>query len=169
MPFLFLFYHVHLNAYISLLQALQQQFNKYVFKLEQDEYEREGILWKFISFPDNQEILDLIDKKHAGIFATLDEQCIVPSTDQKFTRFLYSKCEKHHRFGANAGQKVHHKFTIEHYAGSVEYNTEGWLEKNKDQMPSTSMDLLRRANFELLGQIQVRILLLRLHYAVFTI
>ncbi|KAL3798599.1 hypothetical protein ACHAWO_014008 [Cyclotella atomus] len=131
-------------------EALQQQFNKYVFKLEQEEYEREGILWKFISFPDNQEILDLIDKKHTGIFATLDEQCIVPSSDQKFTRFLYSKCEKHPRFGANAGQKVHHKFTIEHYAGPVEYGTEGWLEKNKDQMPSASVDLLKGANFELL-------------------
>ena len=140
------------------IQALQQQFNKYIFKLEQDEYEREGILWKFISFPDNQEILDLIDKKHTGIFATLDEQCIVPSSDQKFTRFLYSKCEKHPRFGASAGQKVNHKFTIEHYAGPVEYSTESWLEKNKDQMPSASVDLLKGAKFELLGEIQVRTL-----------
>jgi myosin-5 len=140
-------------------EALQQQFNKYVFKLEQEEYEREGILWKFISFPDNQEILDLIDKKHTGILAVLDEQCIVPSTDQKFTRFLYDKCEKHPRFIASASQKVHHKFTIQHYAGPVEYSTENWLEKNKDQMPSASVDLLRSANFDLLSQIQVGCLL----------
>ena len=67
-------------------EALQQQFNKYVFKLEQDEYEREGILWKFISFPDNQDVLDLIDRKHMGILALLDGQCIVPrSNDQHFT------------------------------------------------------------------------------------
>eukprot|EP00804_Cyclotella_cryptica_P019435 CCRYP_006620-RA/>CCRYP_006620-RA protein AED:0.11 eAED:0.11 QI:212/1/1/1/0.77/0.9/10/1132/973 len=135
-------------------EALQQQFNKYVFKLEQDEYEREGILWKFISFPDNQEILDLIDKKHTGILAVLDEQCIVPSTDQKFTRFLYAKCDKHPRFTASAGQRVHHKFTIEHYAGPVEYSTDNWLEKNKDQMPSASVDLLRGSNFDLLSHIQ---------------
>jgi hypothetical protein len=31
------------------------------------------------------------------------------------------------------------------------------LEKNKDQMPSASVDLLRGADFELLGQIQVRV------------
>ena len=141
-------------------EALQQQFNKYVFKLEQNEYEREGILWKFISFPDNQEVLDLIDRKHTGILALLDEQCIVPrSDDQKFTRYLYAKCDTHHRFSASAAQRVDYKFSIEHYAGPVEYSTENWLEKNKDQMPSASVDLLRSANFDLLGQIQVRLLL----------
>ena len=139
-------------------EALQQQFNKYVFKLEQDEYEREGILWKFISFPDNQDVLDLIDRKHTGILALLDEQCIVPkSTDEKFTRYLYAKCDKHTRFSASSAQRVDYKFSIEHYAGPVEYSTDNWLEKNKDQMPSASVDLLRGADFELLGQIQVRV------------
>lgn len=136
-------------------QALQQQFNKYVFKLEQDEYEREGILWKFISFPDNQEVLDLIDRKHTGILALLDEQCIVPrSNDQKLTRYLYAKCDTHTRFSASAAQRVDYKFSIDHYAGPLEYSTENWLEKNKDQMPSASVDLLKGANFELLSQIQ---------------
>ena len=64
-------------------QALQQQFNKYVFKLEQQEYEKEGILWKFISFPDNQDILDLIDMKLTGVMAMLDEQCTFPRVSMK--------------------------------------------------------------------------------------
>ena len=46
-------------------ETLQQQFNQYVFKQEQIEYERENIQWSFISFPDNQEILDLIENKHS--------------------------------------------------------------------------------------------------------
>jgi len=136
-------------------EALQQQFNKYVFKLEQDEYEREGILWKFISFPDNQDVLDLIDQKHIGILALLDEQCIVPrSNDQKFTRYLYAKCDEQARFSATSAQRVDYKFSIEHYAGPVEYSTDNWLEKNKDQLPSSSVNLLKGANFDLLAQIQ---------------
>jgi len=136
-------------------EALQQQFNKYVFKLEQLEYEKEGILWKYISFPDNQDVLDLIDRRHVGMLAILDEQCIVPqSTDEKFTRYLYSKCDQHIRFSASSAQRVDYKFTIEHYAGGVEYSTDHWLEKNKDQLPAKSSALLRNSNFKLLNKIQ---------------
>lgn len=136
-------------------EALQQQFNKYVFKLEQKEYEKEGILWKFISFPDNQDVLDLIDKKHTGIIALLDEQCILPkSTDEKFTRYLYGRCDKHARFHATSAQRVDYKFSIEHYAGYVEYTTDSWLEKNKDQLPASAADLLQTSDFGLIGEIR---------------
>lgn len=136
-------------------EALQQQFNKYVFKLEQQEYEKEGILWKFISFPDNQDVLDLIDRKHTGIMALLDEQCILPkSSDEKFTRYIYARCDRHLRFSASSAQRVDYVFSIEHYAGFVEYNTENWLEKNKDQLPSASAELLKSSNFDLIQQIQ---------------
>lgn len=136
-------------------EALQQQFNKYVFKLEQQEYEKEGIMWKFISFPDNQDVLDLIDKKHVGVMALLDEQCILPkSTDEKFTRYIYARCDKHPRFSATSAQRVDYVFSIEHYAGFVEYNTENWLEKNKDQLPSASADLLKSSNFDLIQKFQ---------------
>jgi serine/threonine protein kinase/ankyrin repeat protein len=135
-------------------EALQQQFNRYVFKLEQQEYEKEGIMWKFIEFPDNQDVLDLIDMKHTGIFALLDEQCILPrSTDQKFTRYLYARCDKHPRFFATSKQRVDYVFSIEHYAGLVEYTPDGWMEKNKDQLPAASSELLKTSDFDLIQDI----------------
>lgn len=48
-------------------EALQQQFNLFVLKNEQEEYEREGIAWSFIEFPENQDVLDLIGKKGSGV------------------------------------------------------------------------------------------------------
>ena len=126
-----------------------------MFKVEQKEYEKEGILWKFIAFPDNQDVLDLIDMKHTGVLALLDEQCIVPkSTDEKFTRYLYSRCDKHDRFGASSKQRVDYKFSIEHYAGPVEYSTDGWLEKNKDQLPAAAAELLKSSEFGLIHDIR---------------
>ena len=41
-------------------EKLQQQFTWYVFKLEQQEYKKEGITWNPVDFQDNQPILDAI-------------------------------------------------------------------------------------------------------------
>jgi len=137
-------------------ETLQQQFNKFVFKLEQQEYEREGILWKFIPFPDNQDVLDLIDKPRTGILQILDEQCIVDwGTDKKFSLSLYSTCDQiSTRFHVSAAQRVRNKFAVEHYAGFVEYSTENWLEKNKDQLPAATAELLESSDFDLMGQLK---------------
>lgn len=47
-----------------------------MFKLEQEEYGKEGIEWKFIDFYDNQPCIDLIESK-LGILDLLDEECRV--------------------------------------------------------------------------------------------
>mmetsp|Transcript_32364 Transcript_32364/g.73889 ORF Transcript_32364/g.73889 Transcript_32364/m.73889 type:complete len:1830 (+) Transcript_32364:281-5770(+) len=137
-------------------ETLQQQFNRFVFKLEQQEYEREGILWKFIPFPDNQDVLDLIDKPPTGILQILDEQCIVDwGTDKKFSLSLYSTCDQiSNRFHVSPAQRVSNKFAVEHYAGLVEYSTENWLEKNKDQLPAASAELLESSDFELIVRLK---------------
>ena len=45
--------------------------------LLQAEYEREAIDWSYIEFVDNQDVLDLIEKK-LGVLDLLDEQCRFP-------------------------------------------------------------------------------------------
>ncbi len=46
--------------------------------MEQAEYQREEIDWSYITFVDNQDVLDLIEKKPLGILDLLDEQCRFP-------------------------------------------------------------------------------------------
>ena len=55
-------------------EKLQQHFNQHVFKMEQAEYEREKIDWSYIEFVDNQDVLDLIERKPLGILDLLDER-----------------------------------------------------------------------------------------------
>jgi myosin V len=125
-------------------ESLQQQFNKHVFKLEQEEYEREGIEWSFISFPDNQDILDLIETKHSGLFSILDEQCkLAKCTDQSFANATYEKCAGSPRFVYSATQQARGRFSILHYAGEVEYSCESFLDKNKDELPKEATDFLQ--------------------------
>lgn len=59
-------------------EKLQQHFNQHVFKMEQAEYQREEIDWSYITFVDNQDVLDLIEKRPLGILDLLDEQCRFP-------------------------------------------------------------------------------------------
>ncbi|KAL2492098.1 Myosin-9 [Abeliophyllum distichum] len=58
-------------------EKLQQHFNQHVFKMEQEEYTKEAIDWSYIEFVDNQDVLDLIEKRNMkemprniGIFST---------------------------------------------------------------------------------------------------
>ena len=124
-------------------EALQQQFNLFVLKNEQDIYEQEGINWSFISFPDNQDALDLIWKKGYGILNILDDQCRAPgTTDKTFANDLYQKLTNKPRFEANFHQAGARQFGVYHYAGLVEYDTDGFVEKNKDELPHEATDLL---------------------------
>ncbi len=133
-------------------EALQQQFNKFVFKLEQREYESEGIDWSFIEFPDNQDILDLIEKKRDGILSILDENCrLATCTDTTFCRALYEKCKSHPRFSATQAQEAVLCFSIEHYAGTVTYSSANFLEKNKDELPKETTDLLTSSSVPFLA------------------
>ncbi|KAM1380691.1 hypothetical protein ACFX2I_022389 [Malus domestica] len=122
-------------------EKLQQHFNQHVFKMEQEEYTKEEIDWSYIEFIDNQDILDLIEKKPGGIIALLDEACMFPrSTHETFSQKLYQTFKDHKRF--NKPKLSPTDFTICHYAGDVTYQTEFFLDKNKDYVVAEHQALL---------------------------
>ncbi|RLN32866.1 myosin-6-like [Panicum miliaceum] len=112
-------------------EKLQQHFNQHVFKMEQEEYTKEEIDWSYIQFVDNQEILDLIEKKPGGIIALLDETCMLRnSTHEIFAEKLYQKFKGNPHF--SRPKFARSDFTIHHYAGNVTYQTDLFLDKNID-------------------------------------
>ena len=117
-------------------ETLQQQFNQFVFKMEQEEYQREKIEWSFVEFPDNQDCLDLIEHRLTGILAVLDDECRLPgASDEKFHSRLVKTHGTHARFACSNMQKRNGEFGIKHYAGQVVYSTATFVEKNKDEFP----------------------------------
>jgi myosin V len=112
-------------------ERLQNQFNKYIFLLEQEEYKKEKINWKSIKFPDNSECLKLIDGKF-GILSMLDEECKLPKgSDKNFTQKLTKKYTDNIYF-INNKKFNNEKICINHYAGNVIYETNNFCEKNKN-------------------------------------
>ncbi|XP_048734629.2 myosin-IIIb-like isoform X2 [Ostrea edulis] len=130
-------------------EQLQFFFNQHVFKMEQDEYVKEGIDWTEIKFVDNQPLLDLFLIKPIGILSLLDEESHFPKgTDQS----LVEKLNIH--FGGNSyyGKSPHgksSKFTISHYAGKVTYDANRWLEKNRDTLPPGVTEMLQSSSNDL--------------------
>lgn len=51
---------------------------KHVFKLEQDEYTRENIVWKHIDYQDNQRTLDTLASKPMNLLSLIDEESNFP-------------------------------------------------------------------------------------------
>ncbi|XP_057451250.1 myosin-12 [Lotus japonicus] len=122
-------------------EKLQQHFNQHVFKMEQEEYTKEEINWSYVEFVDNQDVLDLIEKKPGGIIALLDEACMFPkATHETFAQKMYQTYKGHKRFSKPKLART--DFTINHYAGDVTYQADYFLDKNKDYVIAEHQALL---------------------------
>jgi myosin heavy subunit len=74
-------------------KALQHHdFNKRVFQCEEEEYDDEGILQEFDSFPINRDVLDLINNKKLGLFPYLMNYARLPLTTMTTGDKRYAKC-----------------------------------------------------------------------------
>ncbi|WVZ73418.1 hypothetical protein U9M48_021725 [Paspalum notatum var. saurae] len=105
-------------------EKLQQHFNEHVFKMEQEEYKSEEINWSYIEFIDNQDVLDLIEKSTHETFATKMFRNF--SSNARLEKTKFSETD----------------FTISHYAGKVTYQTDSFLEKNRDYIVAEHCNLL---------------------------
>ncbi|XP_006898299.1 PREDICTED: unconventional myosin-Va isoform X1 [Elephantulus edwardii] len=133
-------------------EKLQQQFNMHVFKLEQEEYMKEQIPWTLIDFYDNQPCINLIESK-LGILDLLDEECKMPKgTDDTWAQKLYNthlnKCALFEK--PRLSNKA---FIIQHFADKVEYQCEGFLEKNKDTVFEEQIKVLKSSKFKMLPEL----------------
>ncbi|KAI8051501.1 Myh11 protein [Syncephalis plumigaleata] len=127
-------------------EKLQQFFNHHMFVLEQEEYKREGIEWKFIDFGlDLQPTINLIEKANPiGILSCLDEECVMPqASDKTFTEKLHAIWKD--KTGLYEPLRFKDGFVLKHYASKVEYNTVGWLDKNKDPLNDNITRLLAKS------------------------
>ncbi|KAG5272490.1 hypothetical protein AALO_G00166110 [Alosa alosa] len=135
-------------------EKLQQFFNHTMFVLEQEEYKKEGIIWEFIDFGmDLAACIELIEKP-MGIFAILEEECMFPkASDTTFKNKLYDqhlgKNQAFEKPKPKKGKAEAH-FSLVHYAGTVDYNVTGWLEKNKDPLNDSVIQLYQKSGVKLL-------------------
>ena len=142
-------------------ESLHNLFIEHVFKLEQEVYVREEVEWNFVSYEDNQHVIDLIAKRPVCVLGLLDEGSATGSGTDKG---VLENC--HSTFAQNATKyKAYIKpkkssdrtFVINHYAGEVIYTIEGFVEKNKDELSADITALLEvHTGFESLKKLAIQ-------------
>uniref|UniRef100_A0A803XW24 Myosin IB n=1 Tax=Meleagris gallopavo TaxID=9103 RepID=A0A803XW24_MELGA len=121
------------NLYSRLFSWLVTRINESI----------KGIEWTHIEYFNNAIICDLIENNQTGILAMLDEECLRPGTvtDDTFLEKLNQVCATHQHFESrmskcsrflNDTTLPHSCFRIQHYAGKVMYQVEGFVDKNND-------------------------------------
>ncbi|XP_066565263.1 unconventional myosin-VIIa [Amia ocellicauda] len=134
-------------------EQLQQFFVRHVFKLEQQEYAQENILWQHIEFNDNQATLDILASKPLNVIALIEEESHFPKATDKT---MLSKINSvHGQSKIYLPPKSSHdmQFGIKHFAGVVYYDAKGFLEKNRDALSSDIIQLVQSSTNKLLKKI----------------
>merc|ERR1711983_159420 len=130
-------------------EKLQQFFNQHMFTLEQEEYVKEGLDWANVDFGMNlQPCIDMFEKPMA-LLAVFEEESLFPkATDETFKNKLFDNLMgKHPNFAKPSPRPdpdAH--FAIIHYAATVSYNLTGWLEKNKDPLNDTIVEMIKNGS-----------------------
>uniref|UniRef100_A0A672M6P9 Myosin IXB n=1 Tax=Sinocyclocheilus grahami TaxID=75366 RepID=A0A672M6P9_SINGR len=126
-------------------EQLQYYFNQHIFKLEQEEYQAEGITWHNIDYTDNVGCIHLISKKPTGLLYLLDEESNFPhATDKTLLAKFKQQHQQNHYFVATP--VLEPAFVILHFAGKVKYQIKDFREKNTDHMRPDIVALLRSSD-----------------------
>ena len=127
-------------------EKLQQFFNSHMFTLEQEMYVREGLDWANVDFGmDLQKCIDMFEKPMAFL-AIFEEESLFPkATDATFAEKLMTNLlGKWTQFAKpNPRPDPDAHFAVIHYAATVSYNLTGWLDKNKDPLNDTIVELIK--------------------------
>ncbi|KAK7939555.1 hypothetical protein WMY93_002881 [Mugilogobius chulae] len=132
-------------------EQIQFYFNQHIFALEQMEYQSEGVDASLVEYEDNRPILDMFLQKPMGLLSLLDEESRFP---QATDHTLVDKFEDNLRCKYFwIPKRMELCFGIQHYAGKVMYNVNGFLEKNRDTLPADIVVVLRTSENKLLQQL----------------
>ena len=93
--------------------------------------------WQRVDFTDNAAVLELLEAKHVGVFALLDEESrLQKGNAESYVEKLKNQQKQSAAFSVPKGRAKGSgaPFSISHYAGLVTYDTALFISKNTDPL-----------------------------------
>ncbi|CAF0769334.1 unnamed protein product [Didymodactylos carnosus] len=156
-------------------EQIQYYFNQHVFAWEKQEYINENLNIMSISskmdftFYDNRPLLDMFLNKPVGILALIDEESRFPkatdytlvdklnsnmhSTSYIRSKSSFSASSQHSASSSSSTLQSIPSFSIIHFAGQVQYDARGFLEKNRDYLAPEIIQVLRQSDVQLVSSL----------------
>lgn len=131
-------------------EQLQYFFNRHTFKLELEEYVKEGIEVSAVTFKDNMDLITMFNGKPIGLLSLLDEESNFPkATDASMLEKFEQNFKDHESYVVPSKSRGYPAFGIRHFAGLVEYNCTNFLEKNRDNLAGGIVELMQDSSIEM--------------------
>ncbi|KAG7396585.1 hypothetical protein PHYBOEH_002047 [Phytophthora boehmeriae] len=104
-----------------------------------------------VAYSDNRECLNLIASRHGGLFATIDNVSRQPMpSDRKLNERLHTLFKRHPCFPTPHPKDIRDTFLIRHYAGTVSYTIDSFVDKNNNIISDQFEELLKNSTSRVL-------------------
>uniref|UniRef100_A0A2A4JE57 Myosin motor domain-containing protein n=1 Tax=Heliothis virescens TaxID=7102 RepID=A0A2A4JE57_HELVI len=139
------------DAFIDHLSRSANPFVRELADYVQDlappgHYRQEGIVYNQIQFTDNAACLELLEKPPRSLLKLLSEQCHMPKgSDGAYLTNIQGEFGEHQSFVKGSRRKWEEEFGVQHYAGTVSYSVQGFVDKNRDTQQDAFIDHLSRS------------------------
>ena len=136
-------------------EKLQQHFNTHIFAMEMQLYADEGINATSVEFCDNIGCVELIESK-MGIIKMLEEETMLPQGSDKsliekmHNKFYHEKKPPGKNKYYDIIKKSPNIFVVKHYAGDVQYDSDGMLAKTKDKLHDLMDSTARKSQHDVI-------------------
>eukprot|EP01060_Flectonema_neradi_P017288 TRINITY_DN2417_c0_g2_i2.p1 TRINITY_DN2417_c0_g2~~TRINITY_DN2417_c0_g2_i2.p1 ORF type:complete len:1291 (+),score=343.10 TRINITY_DN2417_c0_g2_i2:118-3990(+) len=132
-------------------ETLQNHYNDFIFTKDMEQCKAEGVDVTDVKPPDNGPCLELLRGK-SGIISLLDDECSMGTgSDDGLLEKVLQTHSSHNSFAQKKLSR--NSFIIHHYAASVNYTVENWLDKNKDTLRPDMKHIMRASTDPLIARL----------------